>query len=294
MGISSWRYYFRETLRSLRRNAWMSIASVGIVSVTMLIFGTFFLMVANLNNIMTGLESEVEVSVFLDKGIPQENILQIEKELKELDGVAEIRFVDKEEGLQSLAKEMQWTEEEMEVFVENPVPDAFYIKADSPDQVSKIAQEAAKLTGVEDVQYGKGTAEKLFALAKAVRYGGVLLIIGLALAAVFIISNTIKLTVFSRRKEIFIMKSVGATNWFIRWPFVLEGLVLGLLGGVIATLILYKSYVYLLIRMQELFPFINMVRDQEMIREILMLIIVSGAVLGMLGSGISLRKFLKV
>ena len=294
MRLESWLYYISETASSVRKNVWMAIASASVVAVTLLIFGMFLLMVINLNYMTHYIESDIEISVFLAKTSTEEDAHMLENKIKLMPGVAGVRFVSKQEGLARLQKEMQWDETDLEVLGDNPLPDAFYIKAERPEYVDDLAKLVAKQKNVDDVRYGKEVVDKLFSLTKAMRYGGILLIVLLAISAVFIISNTIKLTVFSRRKEIAIMKSVGATNWFIRWPFALEGLLMGMTGGVFATVILLVSYHLLVAKINETLPFLRLVQDPAILSNNYWIIVLMGAVIGLLGSAVSMRRFLKI
>lgn len=294
MRLETWIYYFRESFASLKKNLWMSFASTGVVAITLLIFGIFLLAVLNLNFMSRSLEASVEISVFLQPNATDDERVETSSYIKSLPGVASARYVSKEEGLVELQKEMGWGESDLEVVGQNPLPDAFYIKTKSPAYVAKVAKSLEKHKTVMTVRYGKDVVDKLFKFTRAIRYAGVFIIVLLAVSAVFIISNTIKLTVYGRRKEISIMKSVGATNWFIRWPFALEGMFIGIFGGVIATLILYFSYRFLVQQTAETLPFISMIKDPAFIYKNYYLIIVMGGILGLVGSAVSMRKFLKI
>ena len=294
MKIQSWIYYFREAFASIRRNIWMSFASTGVVVVTLMIFGTFLLVATNLAVMTKNLESTVEISVFLVKDIKDDDRVLLGRELAATKHVESARFVSKEEGLKQLQREMGWEDEDLEVLGDNPLPDAYYVRVDNPGNVDLLARTITRMEGVETVRYGKDIVEKLFRLTQALRYTGIVLIILLALAAVFIIANTIKLTVVARRKEISIMKSVGATNWFIRWPFALEGLILGLVGSLIATGVLFWGYRWVQVKVSELLPFIVLVKDASLLGMNYWTVILLGCGLGLVGSAVSIRRYLKV
>ncbi len=294
MSVQSWIYYFKEAFGSIRRNIWMSFASTGVVTVTLLIFGTFLLTATNLAVMTKNLETTVEISVFLDKEIKDDDRVLLGRELAATKHVESARFVSKEEGLKQLQREMGWEDEDLEVLGANPLPDAYYVRVDSPANVDLLARTITRMEGVETVRYGKDIVEKLFRLTQALRYTGIVLIVLLAFAAVFIIANTIKLTVVARRKEISIMKSVGATNWFIRWPFALEGLILGLVGSLIATGVLFWGYQWVQVKVSELLPFIVLVKDANLLGMNYWTVISLGCLLGLVGSAVSIRRYLKV
>ncbi|HEX3032744.1 MAG TPA: FtsX-like permease family protein, partial [Bacillota bacterium] len=160
--------------------------------------------------------------------------------------------------------------------------------------VKTTALAIEKLQGVEKVKYGQGVVEKLFVITRWIRMSGLAIMGLLSLAAVFLISTTIRLTVFARRREISIMKYLGATDWFIRWPFVLEGIMLGLAGALVSVLMLYFGYHSLLQVVTTTLPFVPMQKETSIILNVYELIVALGAVIGALGSLISVRKYLKV
>ena len=176
----------------------------------------------------------------------------------------------------------------------NPLPNAFEVKMDKPEQVKPVALAMAQFKGVENAKFGQEIVEQLFSLTKMVRIFGVVLIAFLALAALFIISNTIRLTVFARRKEIGIMKYVGATDWFIRWPFLIEGVILGFSGALVAVVLINNLYGALIQQVYESLAFLPLIPQYPFINNISMIVLVIGTVIGALGSTISLRKFMQV
>lgn len=176
----------------------------------------------------------------------------------------------------------------------NPLPNGYDIKVERPEQIKEIAQIIANIQGVENVRYGKEMVEKLFSLTKMIRTFGLIIIVFLALAATFIISNTIRLTVFARRREIGIMKYVGATDWFIRWPFLLEGMMLGFLGALIAVLVLMKLYSVFTGHMSVSIAFLPILPSYPILIYLAVFLLGVGMAIGALGSTISLRRFLHV
>ena len=177
----------------------------------------------------------------------------------------------------------------------NPLPASYALSFESPEQLKASAQSVAKIQGVESVQYGQDIIEQLYKAAQFVRIAGVIIIVFLAGAELFIISNTIRLTVFARRKEIQIMKYVGATNGFIRWPFINEGLVIGLVGSGIASGLVYYGYQLALKKITEAgLVFIPFMKTYPFMMYTALALLGSGAFIGILGSAISLRKYMKV
>lgn len=289
--------HLRETVKSLGRNTWMTIASISAVTVTLLLVGTFLVVMMNLNNIANNIEDSVEMTVLIDRTADKNAQAQLEENLKQLDKVQSIQFSSKHQELQKLIKSFGEEGESFKLFEQdNPLNDVFIVKAKNPEDTPALAKEIRKFENVQDVKYAEDTVKRLFKVVNISRNIGLVLVIGLVFTAMFLISNTIKITIFARRREIEIMKLVGATNWFIRWPFFLEGLLLGAFGAVIPIAILivcYNSLVdfavpYIQGTFVELLPFSPFVFQ---ISAVLLLI---GSLIGVWGSVMSIRKFLKV
>jgi len=294
MRTRTYFYFLRQALTSLTRNGLMSLASVGTMVVSLLVLGMFLMMVASLGNIVTSLESQVEVTAFLKDSTSQEEIVDLREVIGKLEGVQEIKFISKEEAFQEL-KEKMGNESKVLLSVEtNPLPDSFEIKAAAPQQVAAIAKKIVGFKQIEEVKYGQEVVEKLFTLSKVLRWIGITLIVLMTAATIYIIVNTIRLTVFARRKEIKIMKLVGATDWFIRWPFLIEGILLGFLGAVVAVLLLRESYTMIIHRLQEALPFIPIGGNHVEIVNLSYWLLLVGTLIGAIGSTISLHKFLQV
>lgn len=295
MKIRTIEYFIKEAASSLRHNGLMSIASVSTVALSLLILGIFLVMVLNLNNIANVLESQVQISVYLQDSLNEREIREVGTRITKLPGVTQVTFVDKDEALQRFKVRLGEQQGLLSALGEtNPLPNGFEVKVDKPDNVKTVAQAVSQLKGVENTRFGQEVIEQLFHLTKMVRIAGFLLIIFLALAATFIISNTIRITVFARRKEIAIMKYVGATDWFIRWPFLIEGMLLGFVGALIAVLLLGRTYGALVAEIYDTMAFLPLIPKYPFITNISLILLLVGTAIGALGSTISLRRFMKV
>ncbi len=276
-------------------NSWMTIASIGTVAVTMIIFGIFMLVASNLTTMAGNLESQVEMSVYLQDEITSEEVSVLGQQLMELDGVASVVYVSKEEGLQRLK---EWYGENNDFLagleMDNPLRNAFELRTEQPEQVLDVAPIIETYNGVAEVVYGRGVVEQLFSLTRLVRLIAIGLMLGLASAATFIIANTIRITVFARRREINIMKYVGATDWFIRWPFVIEGMVLGFIGSLISAGLVSWLYGLAVTNLQVSMPFLPLVKPWPVLLVMSGWLLLLGMTIGVLGSALSLRRFLKV
>ncbi|MBQ1622227.1 permease-like cell division protein FtsX [Selenomonas bovis] len=295
MKLRTSEYFIQETLRSLRRNNWMSFASVGTVAVSLFVLGVFLLLVLNMNRLASSLESQVQISVYLADGLSESARKDIASDIEALQGIEEIRYVPKEEAKERLAKRLGDQKYLLDALGEkNPLPDSFEVVLKSPALVETAAAAITRMDGVEQAKYGQDVIEHLFAITRLIRIFGLALMVLLAGATLFIISNTIRLTVFARRKEVAIMKYVGATDWFIRWPFLLEGMVLGFVGGVLAAIALQSFYAAMAAKIYETLAFFPLLPQYPYMYYVSAAILLSGMGIGALGSTISLKRFLKV
>lgn len=295
MKIRTMGYLAGEAMVSLRRNAWLAVASAGTVAIALLILGAALLIVLNTNSVATHLESQVEISVIVKKDLAQDQVAELGNRLRGLAGVKDVDFVSKEQALQKIKENFSDRRGVLEAIKgQNPLPDVFRVKMQKPEQVKPAAREIETMFGVDKVKYGQGVVEKLFAITNWVRLAGSIIIGLLSLAAVFLIYTTIRLTVFARRKEINIMKYLGATNWFIKLPFVLEGLVIGLLGAGVAVAILYFAYASLLETVSLSLPTLPLTRDWRQLVLVFEGLLGAGVLLGVSGSFIAVRRYLQV
>ena len=293
--FSSLSYFWVETFRSLFRNRFMAIASVLTVTLSMFILGVFLSAVLNINHMASYLENQVEMTVYLKDGLTTDQVMGIGKYLKAQPGMKEIKFTNKDQAMKDFRERMGDQQGLLDAINGNPLPASYQMSFQTPEQLKTAAEVVAKYQGVETVQYGKDIIEQLYKVAQVIRLSGIVLIIFLAGAELFIISNTIRLTVFARRREIQIMKYVGASNGFIRWPFLFEGMVIGFLGSGFASLILWEGYKTVVSEMAAAgLVFIPMIPLWPFMGYTTLIILAAGIVIGVMGSAISLRKYMKV
>lgn len=288
-------YFIAEVLRSLKRNSWMSFASIGTVAVSLFVLGVFLILVLNMNRMASALESQVQISVYLEDNLKKADIESLEKDINNMQGIETVKFVSRDEAKERLAERLGDQKYLLDALGDkNPLPNAFEITVARPDMVETAATALDKMAGVESAKYGQDVVEHLFDITRLMRIFGLLLMVLLAGATLFIISNTIRLTVFARRKEIAIMKYVGATDWFIRWPFLLEGVVLGFIGGLIAAVALRSFYAAMAAKIYNTLAFFPLMPQYPFMNYVTIAIILAGMVIGATGSTISLKRFLKV
>lgn len=295
MKLSTSEYFIKEVYTSFKRNIWMTLASIFTVVLSLFILGFFSIVILNLNKMADTLESQVQISVYLKDNLSQEEIDETKETLSKIEGLQDIKFITREEAMENFKERLGDQQFLLDALDDtNPLPDSFSLTVTSPQQVKTIADTAAALDSVESASYSQDIINHLFNLTHLIRLIGIALIILLTGAAIFIISNTIRLTVFARRKEIAIMKYVGATDWFIRWPFLLEGICLGFIGGGLATIFLYIIYNQVTQEIYEAMAFFPLIPQHPFIDYISLAILVAGIIIGALGSTISLKRFLKV
>lgn len=295
MKLSTSEYFIKEVYTSFKRNIWMTLASIFTVVLSLFILGFFSIVILNLNKMADTLESQVQISVYLKDDLSQEEIDETKETLSKIEGLQDIKFTTREEAMENFKERLGDQQFLLDALDDtNPLPDSFSLTVTSPQQVKTIADTAAALDSVESASYSQDIINHLFNLTHLIRLIGIALIILLTGAAIFIISNTIRLTVFARRKEIAIMKYVGATDWFIRWPFLLEGICLGFIGGGLATIFLYIVYNQVTQEIYEAMAFFPLIPQHPFIDYISLAILVAGIIIGALGSTISLKRFLKV
>jgi len=295
MRVRTFGYFFRESLKSIARNGWMSVASIATVSVSLIILGAFVLVVANTNYIAHTMESDVEIAAFLYVDTPREDARDLADEIASMEGVADVRLVPKEEGLKQLNEQFGEGHDLVSALDgQNPLPDYLVVRAEVPEDVPVIAGKIEGLADIETVNYGQGVVEKLFSLAHWIRVGGIVTIALLAAGTLFLIAITVRVTIFARKREIKIMKYVGATNWFIRWPFFIEGMLLGFTGALVACIALYFSYMVLVDKVSITLSFLPLISDIALLKRILLVVLACGPVVGAMGSILSLRRFLHV
>ncbi|ADG06863.1 permease-like cell division protein FtsX [Kyrpidia tusciae] len=284
----------REGLRNLGRNGWMTVASISAVAVTLLILGVFVVMAWNVQNLSRQVEQQVQMNVILKDGTAPEQIKAVQQWLVARPDVARVTFVSKEQGLANLRASLKQDSNLLDgLDKQNPLPDKFVVQAKDPRMTGQVAAAIEKLPEVDSVRYARDMVERLFQVTRIVRDIGLIFIVGLLFTAMFLIANTIKLTIFARRREIEIMKLVGATNGFIRWPFLVEGIFLGALGALLPIVVIVVAYRYLVDAVPSFYYF-QLVPAHPLLEQMAALLLGVGAFIGVWGSVVSMRRFLRV
>lgn len=295
MRISSVKYLLKEGVRNVWVNRMMAFASIGVLVACLLMTGAATLFSMNLNMAMQTLQNDNSVTVYMANDLPTLKSVQVGEEIKKLDNVEDCEFVPKGEALEALMKSMG---DDGSVFSsllgdDNPLNDVFKVKMKDLSQYQETAKKISSLEGVYKVRDYSDVAAKLTSLDHLVTTAGFWIVLILSLVSVFILSNTIRITMFSRRLEISVMKSVGATNSFVRVPFVVEGILIGLFSGLLASGLLALIYDKTLKTITGIVPFFQPLPLGNVMGQIVLLFIAAGALFGALGGGISIGKYLK-
>ena len=295
MKINTINYLVNDAFKSLKRNKTISIASVITVIITFFFLGFFVLVAQNANQMIAGLEDKIEIQVYLKDDIKLIDQREIQVKLKEQDGVESIEYESAEDAYNKVLKS---NPEFLKGYTleKNPFPASYIVKLSDADKINSVSKAIDKMTGVESVESQKDIVTTMQKVIKVVKTVGFALGIILAAVSVFLIMNTTKLTVYSRRREVGIMKFVGATDWFIRWPFIIEGMVIGLIGAIISSLLLYMGYCFALKGIGSTFLMMSFsfISSSYILTNVIFMFMGGGMLIGGIASYLALRKFLKV
>lgn len=288
----------RDAFKSVFRNFSLSLASISCITITLLVVSIAIILSYNVNNFAGLVEKDVTIVTFLKQGITDEEIDKVEAEIKKIEGIETYEFQDK----MDISKDMMessdtfksimegWSEEE------TPIQDTFLVKVVNIEEIGNIAKKIQKIENVDTVKYGEGMVEQLVTVFDVVKKISIAIVIALILVTAFLISNTIKITIFSRKREIEIMRLVGASNLNIKIPFIFEGLFLGILGSIIPVVITTYGYMALYNHFdgQIFSSFIRLVKPEPFIYMVSLVLVAIGILVGMYGSLRAVRKHLKI
>ena len=296
MRFSNIFYFSKEALVGIWRNGWMTLASVTVVLLMLLVFGAFIIINFNLQHITTEIRQQVEIIVEISDELDETATEELRQQILGLEGVQQLTYVDKETALERMREQLGDVIDALEG--RNPLLNSFEVQVTDAEHIQRIAGDIARLEGVETVNYGEELVETMLAVTGIIQMFGYSIIAVLAFVGLFLIANTIKLTVYARRRQINIMKFVGATDWFIRWPFILEGVFLGLLSATLAFAGLYFGYNHLF-QQASLFMYqhllaLSLMEPKDVFVQLAQALAAFGGGIGALGSAISVRRFLRV
>lgn len=293
-------YHIKAAGKSIIRHFAMSISASSAVTVTLVLMSCFLLVAGNINNFTHSLENSVKIHVKVSPTKTEEETTYIGTQLKGLNGVKQVEFSDKNEEFDLFINYIESTGGSADYYSayrgeNNPLRNAYIVEVDSPENIELIRDEISALDGVEKAEYGGNSANQMISAFDSIRNGGAIFIITLSLLAVFLISNTIKMTIYARNEEIAIMRNVGAANWFIKTPFMIEGMIIGFMGSLIPILFTFVGYNYLynvlggyffteMFPLSPMWPFAGYVS---------LALLGTGMLVGLIGSFFSVNKYLR-
>ena len=298
------KYFFGETFSSFRKNFLMFFTAITTVAITLFIVGFFIIIVYDIQGVLSSIKNQVEIAVYLKDNVTDELKTYLENEIKGWDEISQVNFVSKDQALEKFKKENEGSEILKEI-QGNPLPASFELELKSPEKVEQVAlrfmdKDGNFIEGVDEVIYGQNYVQKLFSITAIVGTIAFLIIVVLLLAAIVLIFNTIRLAIHARRKEIEVMKLVGATNWFVRLPFLFEGFFEGFIGSVISVVLLYFLSNYLLIRVEKAIVDTMHIKDlailgnNNIILYVYAGLVLLGGLLGIFSSGFALKRYISV
>lgn len=289
-------YTLKQAFLQFGRNFNMGLASIFAITAMLLILSVFFIAALNVNMAAEGIKGDYDsIEIYLKDKVSEEEAEALIADLKGTDGVADAYYKDKDEAMKEFKKRWGDNGYLLDNLDKNPLPNSIVVMIADLEQADSVAAHAGELKGVEDVKYYKNTVEKLLKITQFIQWAAIILMIFLIIVSIVVVSNTIKLTVFNRADEINIMKYIGATNWFIRGPFLVEGIIIGVISAAISvglTALIYHKLVDLL--GDEIFTMLNipMVPEEFLIYNLAWIFLALGVSIGACGSIISMRKFL--
>lgn len=292
-------YLIGEGFSNVFKSKKQAMTSLGMMCITMLIFGIFFAIGQNLNHFVEEIEAGQGIQVFIKDDATQTQIQDVKTQLQNIEGINTIEYVSKEDALQVMKNKFGEKSNLLKGYeLDNPFPASYVVTLTDLNLSEDVQKQIEQIELVEDITSSDKTISTLVNLASGIKIGTYVILIFLIVFSIFIIANTIKLTVHARRREISIMKYVGATNGFIRWPFAVEGMIIGVISGAASTGILAGVY-HLIAHNNMLTQFINkigltLLTFDEMLSTIIIIYLALGIGIGVLGSTISMRKYLKV
>jgi cell division transport system permease protein len=285
-------FSLKSALAHCKRNKLMSTFSITTTTVMLLLLGSFLVVIASLNVTLRALETKIDVVAYIKDTADPAQVQNLRDSLSKNADVAAVTYVSKDDALGRMKQTLGQKAQLLSQVQGNPLPASVEIHLNFASSAPALADELQHNPVVEDVDYKRDIVERLLAITGFLRLAGTVIVLGMGAIALFIIVNTTRIAMYARRQEIEIMKLVGATDWFVRWPFIFEGMFLGLLGGVVTVALIGLGYQPMLQRISALLTFLPLAFDPRFLPRLLLLLFGAGVAIGGLGSYISVRRFL--
>lgn len=288
----------RDAFKSVFRNFSLSIASVSCISITLVVIAISLVISSNVNHITDVIKKDVTIVVFINQKATDLDLEQIDAKLRKIANIESITLKTKEQEKKEFMEESEVFESIMSDWDEDesPLKDSFLIKVSNIEEIKDTVNKIKKIDMVDVVDYGENTVENMLSAFKVIEKIMIVMVLALVLVNIFLIVNTIKLTIFSRKREISIMRLVGASNFSIKYPFVIEGMVIGVIGSVIPILLVVYGYTYLYAHFDGVLfsSIIKLLDPQPFVYMVSLIVLGIGVLVGMIGSSRAVRKYLRV
>lgn len=301
MKTSTLRLFILDALKSLKRNKTISTISAATVAATLFILGVFLLVVLNVKSGITDVEGQIQVTVFLKNDITINQQQTVLDKLEKVSGVKNIEFESKEDAFEKFKKQIGDKNKSLIEGMDssNTMPESYIVSVTKPNfsyTVVKALEDKGgnPIDGIDKINDGRDVVNQIITITNTIQWVGIVIFAILIGVSLFLIGNTIKLAVYARRREIGIMKYIGATDWFIRFPFVIEGMIIGIIGSILSSVIIYYVYKLFYSKVANSFMMVSLVPTSYVIQVMFFEFLLAGMAIGAIGSIIALRKFLDV
>ena len=288
--------YIKQAFSNLWRNRIMSLMATATIAFCLVLLGISLILGFNINYVSGQLEGQYEIHAYVDLSYSEADAQKIKSEIEKIEYVKTAEFISKEKALEDMAESMADSASAFEMLQgdENPLPHTFNVTLTDVRMANQVVKQIEKIQGIDEVRNRSDILQRIISTTRGAQVASVVGMLIFAFVGVFIISNTIKMSVIARSREIEIMKYVGATDWYIRWPFVIEGTFMGLIGAGVGFLPVYFCYRNIVSWWQGSIPLFNLLQVGEIKNIIILVFVMAGCLLGAIGSILSIRKHLKV
>ncbi len=289
-------YFLREAISSIGKHSVMSIAAIGVIAACLLIMGSFMLVAVNIESMLQTIESQNEILAYVNETLDSEDAAALTEDIRAAnEHISEVTYVSKEDALISFREELGDDQDLLNGLEgDNPLRNRYRIKVDDIGTTQEVADAVQEVDGIADVSARSDVSDKIVQIRHIATLACIIIILVLLCVALFIIANTVNLALFNRREEIAIMKMIGANDSFVRSPFMIEGLILGVIGALVALVLQWALYAYVVNTALADFTLFELITFRSMAWQLILSFVGVGAIVGCIGSGITIRKFLKV
>ncbi len=286
----------RDALKSVFRNFSLSIASVICTVITLILVAVAIVVTCNVNYATNALEKELTIVVYVNKEVDDEGINVIEQQIKKIDNVEKTEYKSNEEWKLEMKNYSESFKNTLDYLENNPLLDSFVVTVKDVNDLAPTTKEILKIDGVQNANYGEGMVEEIISVFKGIKIATIVMVIALVVVTAFLIDNTIKLTIFSRKNEIEIMRLVGSSNLSIKLPFVFEGFFLGIIGSLIPIILTVYAYIIIFekVSISKTFGMIELIKPMPFVFYVSVSLLLIGSLVGMIGSARAVRKYLKI